>query len=156
MATLQLFTFQVQTMIPGCSSFSWMSLSWPISCAFLLKVCMLNLAIRDLQPGLTEQAEDIISLSNKRKQRQTWRGWMKSDTSSLTSLGQGSWGRSSWHHGVEEWKSAGSWANSLQPQSTDTQMSRRTGTASAPVCLHGLTYLILSAPRWHSGFWEDS
>lgn len=70
----------------------------------------------------------------------------------LTSLVPGSWGLSSWHREVEDWKSAAGRASCLPDSSTESQTSRRTGPSSAHVCLRALMYHGLSAPRWHSSF----
>ena len=150
-------------MKPGCMSFSLTSLSWPMTCAFLVRACTSNFSMRDLEPGLTEQAEKTAGFTEREEEIQrrvcvcarvcvcVWR-WTPG---CLTSLGLGSWGLSSWHRGVEGWKSAGSRAGSLLHSSTVSQKSRRSGTSSAHVCPHTPTYRRPSAPRWRPSFWNE-
>lgn len=143
-------------MMPGCNSFSSTSLSWPMTCALLVRVCMSNFAIRDLQPGLKEQAKKNYRFhweerGNRDIERERERE-RAMDAGCLTSLGLGSWGLSSWHRGIEGWKSAGSWASSLLRSSRESQKFHRTGTSSAHMCPHALTYQRSWAPRWCASF----
>lgn len=152
MAACDLITLQTPMMMPGCSSFSSTSLSWPMTCMFLAWVCMSNFAMRDLQPGLTEQAKENSGFHRERKRKQSPRERVGIDAGCLTSLDWGSWVLPSWRHGVEGRKSAGSWASSLPRSSTGSQKSHRTGTSSAHMWPRALTYQRPSAPRWRASF----
>lgn len=53
-------------MKPGCMSFSSTSLSWPMTCALLVRACTSNFSMRDLEPGLTEQAEKTAGFTERK------------------------------------------------------------------------------------------
>lgn len=77
MAVCQVITLQTPMRIPGCNNFSCTSLSRPMTCALLVRGCMSNFAMRDLLPGLTEQAKKHSRFHWemwRHRERQSWNG----------------------------------------------------------------------------------
>lgn len=62
----EVITLQTPMMMPGCGNLSCTNLSWPMTCMFLVRVCMSNFSMRDLQTGLTEEAKTAVGFTETR------------------------------------------------------------------------------------------